>query len=302
MRKVVRRPVPDGRSAAGRRRGSGWALPSALLGGAVLLAVLGLTALAARDDGSSPSRDAGASAPRDEVVPRSTISLEGPAGPGTLPPGTGLPNEAECAGRVRRSAREPRPRNRVANRTVPPTVSIPGFTPEQGGVDIRARAYADRVTGNFRATTDEIIQWAACKWGFDADVVRAVAAQESSWDQTKAGDVTTDRTRCQPGYTAPCPESFGLLQIKARFHPGTFPWSRDSTAFNLDYALMSRRVCFEGWVTYLSRDPAAGYGPGKEWGCVGFHFSGDWLSEGARRYIERVHLKLDAKPWLERGF
>ena len=225
-----------------------------------------------------------------------------PAGPGTLLPGSGLPNESECAGRVRRSGWEPRPRNWTANHTVPPVVSIPGFTPNQGGVDLRSRAYADRVTGNFTGTTDEIIQWAACKWGLDLDIVRAVAVQESSWDQAVGGDVTNDQARCQVGYTAPCPESFGLLQVKARFHPGTFPWSRDSTAFNLDYALMNRRICYEGWVTYLYRDPRGGYGPGNEWGCVGSHWSGHWMDEGALRYIDRVRAKLDARSWLQPGF
>jgi autotransporter family porin len=37
----------------------------------------------------------------------------------------------------------------------------------------------DRVTGNFTGTTDEIIQWAAHKWGIDEDVVRSVATAES---------------------------------------------------------------------------------------------------------------------------
>jgi soluble lytic murein transglycosylase-like protein len=35
------------------------------------------------------------------------------------------------------------------------------------------------VTGNFRGTTDEIIRWAAWKWGIDEDLLRAVAARES---------------------------------------------------------------------------------------------------------------------------
>ena len=38
-------------------------------------------------------------------------------------------------------------------------------------------------TGNFTGTTDEIIQWAACKWGFDEDTLRAQVAKESYWMQ-----------------------------------------------------------------------------------------------------------------------
>jgi soluble lytic murein transglycosylase-like protein len=32
---------------------------------------------------------------------------------------------------------------------------------------------------SFRGTTDEIIRWAAWKWGIDEDLLRAVAARES---------------------------------------------------------------------------------------------------------------------------
>src|SRR5207253_2386021 len=37
----------------------------------------------------------------------------------TLPPGTALPGDAECAARVRRDPWEPRPANAAANHTVP---------------------------------------------------------------------------------------------------------------------------------------------------------------------------------------
>lgn len=201
--------------------------------------------------------------------------------------------------KVRRSPWEPRPANRAANHTVPTSVSLPGFTPNDGGVDLRARALADRVTGKFTGTTDEIIQWASCKWGFSDDLLRAVAAQESNWNQAAEGDMTTVLGRCQIGYSVPCPESFGLTQIKARFNRGTFPLSLTSTAFNVDYALMNRRICFEGWLDWID-DP--NYGAGDEWGCVGLHYSGKWMDEGAVRYIEKVKAKLDAKVWLASDF
>ena len=42
-----------------------------------------------------------------------------------------------------------------------------------GGSDPRANTeIAARVTGNFTGTTDMILQWAACKWGIDEDIVR----------------------------------------------------------------------------------------------------------------------------------
>jgi autotransporter family porin len=220
-----------------------------------------------------------------------------------LPPGSVLPGDAQCAARVRRSPWEPRPGNTAANHRVPPRLQIPGFTPDEGGVDARARADADRVTGGFVGTTDEILQWGACKWGFDADTVRAVAVAESSWYQAKTGDGSSDRSACPPGYRVPCPQSFGLLQVKWNDHQGTFPWSRESTAFNVDYALMFRRVCFEGWMTWIDDvQPGAGYGAGDEWSCVGVWYSGMWRDAEANGYIRSVRQNLRDRPWLQPGF
>jgi len=217
----------------------------------------------------------------------------------TLGPGSALPSDATCATRVHRSTWEPRPENNGANNTVPLVVSVPGFTPNNGGTDQRARALADRTTGNFKGTTDEIIQWAACKWGFSDEVVRAQAVSESTWYQSTAGDVIASQAYCQAGYVAPCPQSFGLLQIKATAWPGTFPLSRDSTAFNLDYALMARRVCYEGWTNWLYSYPGGNvaYRAGDLWGCIGNWYSGTWYGPGTQSYIDDVKANLSAKPW-----
>jgi hypothetical protein len=40
-----------------------------------------------------------------------------------------------------------------------------------------------RVDGQFTGRTDEIFQWAACKWGLPDDVIRATAVEESTWFQ-----------------------------------------------------------------------------------------------------------------------
>ena len=95
----------------------------------------------------------------------------------TLPPGAALPSESACAALVHRSSWEPRPGNATANHTVPPQPLSLGNT-----FDFTASwksNYLPRVTGNFTGTTDEIIQWAACKWGWSDDVVRAQAVRES---------------------------------------------------------------------------------------------------------------------------
>jgi hypothetical protein len=40
-----------------------------------------------------------------------------------------------------------------------------------------------RVDGQFTGRTDEIFQWAACKWGLPDNVVRSTAVEESTWFQ-----------------------------------------------------------------------------------------------------------------------
>ncbi len=196
----------------------------------------------------------------------------------TLPPGSTLPAEEQCTAMLQRSSWEPRPANIVANAT-PGVPLLGGGVP---GVD------AARVTGAFSGTTDEILRWAACKWGFDEDTVRAVAVQESSWRQAMVGDGGL---------------SFGIMQVKRTAHPGTFPLARDSTAFNVDYALAWRRACYDGNFSWLNGpSKRGGYQRGDEWGCIGAWFSGDWYDDGARDYIQRVRGHHIAKPWLRPGF
>ena len=94
----------------------------------------------------------------------------------TLPPGSPLPSDAVCAASVRRSPWEPRPENSIANNT---NLYAQGYRLTVDS-DLKHYGYQKRVTGDFTGTTDEILQWGACKWGIDADLVRAEAQQESN--------------------------------------------------------------------------------------------------------------------------
>jgi hypothetical protein len=175
----------------------------------------------------------------------------------TVPVGAALPSGAQCAALVR-DAVEIRPENAAANAN-------------RGG-----RAYAnnrtdwagfDRVDGDFVGTTDEIIQWAACKWGIDEDIVRAQIVKESYWYMSANGDNG---------------ESWGLGQVRDTAHQSAFEFSavnaRNSTAYNLDYTYASWRACYEGVYTWLNQtsERSGTYGPGDVWGCVGVWFSGRW--------------------------
>ncbi len=215
------------------------------------------------------------------AAPGETPAALPPSGSGprypfvTLPPGADLPDGATCAAAVRRSTWEPRPANAAANAAVPQGMTLPSWGDM---APMASERLLPRVDGAFTGTTDEIIQWAACKWGFDVDTVRAVASMESAWQQSLVGDGG---------------ESFGLLQVKRTAHPGTYPWSERSTAFNVDYALAWRRACYEGDFVWIDADTS-----GDEWGCIGLWYSGRWNDPDALDYIARVRQRLKDRVWL----
>ncbi len=228
----------------------------------------------------------------------------------TLPPGAKLPGEAECALRVQRDSWEPRPENFTANHRVPTAQQVAQLAPWGPWIGVRPEADGLRkqVTGNFTGTTDEILQWVACKWGIDDNIVRAEAVTESNWYQSQRGDWTTNPRSCPPETWngTGCYQSYGILQIKFSVFQSTWPMSRDDTAFNAEYTYAVIRTCYEGWTTYLENStPMPGYPryhAGDIWGCLGRWFSGGWYNQGAINYINTVKADLAHKAWLQPGF
>lgn len=211
--------------------------------------------------------------------------------PGCEPPPTGgfyttkavdtplsaLPSGAECKAQIydRRTGWEPRPDNEDENGTTPPSdFHLVGYA----GMD---QAVWDRVKGNFTGTTDEVIQWAACKWGLSDNVLRAQAVVESNWHMSQVGDA---------GSCSQDPSSIGIFQIKWCQHPGTRAYSRISTPFNADYDAAVIRGCIGG------HDYVVG---GELWGCIGRWYSGGWHDSGANNYIGLVQDELAQKDWLQ---
>ncbi|MEM9566115.1 MAG: hypothetical protein AAGA93_26075 [Actinomycetota bacterium] len=209
----------------------------------------------------------------------------------TISPGSQLPSSAICGEQVDTIDRpETHPGNVERNTTTGgPTVDIDGAD-ERWNTEL-----APRVVGDYAGTTEQILLWGSCKWGFDENITRARAVTESSWSMDTAGDVTEDPELCALiALEAPCAQSHGLLQVKGTVHEGTYPRSTESTAFGVDYAMAWLRACYEGSFTWLE---AEGYEVGDEWGCVGAWFSGHWYDEGAERYIAEVRGHLTERTW-----
>lgn len=261
----------------------------------------------------------------------------------TLPPGTwrDLPGDRSCAHQVHRSAWEPRPENYRPNHRTPDRDRV------RRAFDARPRAvqgaYAPRwdrwllprVSGQFVGSTDEILQWAACKWGIADDVLRAVALRESGWYQYQVypDGTCVVESGCGdlfPGPSAPgrvycrrvaevvpgsgrdvswheCPRTFSIVGVMSWHDPGwgrlrgnqngTFPFNVRSTAFAADYLGSFLRGCLEGWVHWLGNSGA--YRPGELGGCLGAWYAGAWRSPEARVYADRVRDARRQRVWLQ---
>jgi hypothetical protein len=227
----------------------------------------------------------------------------------TLPPGAPLPSGARCAAWVRaRPLPERKGMNRAANQT-PGHRLGPGFF-DPSATDPRAAGLAARVDGAFTGTTEQILRWAACKWGVDEDLVRAQAAAESWWRQTTKGDWSGERAACPPGHSlgtdgrpGECPQSYGILQNRYPYEQSAWPGINQSTAMNADTAYAVWRACFEGYERWLN-DVERGrpYGAGDAWGCAGRWFSGRWHTRPAEDYISKVDGYLDHRVWEQPDF
>ena len=211
-----------------------------------------------------------------------------------------LPDDASCTGKVERSTWEPRPSNAGPNRTMPEVQAVHTALATRPRAT-EAKAYDPqwdswllaRVTGHHTGTTDENIQWAACKWGLADNLVRAVADAESTWYQYErhssgacvekrgCGDLFDKASPASAefctglkahGYDYQrdygprlCPKTFSIIGVMSWQDPawgalaenqnGTFPFNRDSTAFALDYYGSFIRGCVEGWAWWLTGMP-----------------------------------------------
>jgi archaellum component FlaF (FlaF/FlaG flagellin family) len=215
----------------------------------------------------------------------------------------GLPRTG-CASQVTTSTWEPISSNATANHSVP-AGPVPWSNAELGPYWAKWIAKRDLVTGNYTGTTNQIIQWSACKWGMNEDLMRAVAVQESDWRESMVGD------NC--GRTGQA--SYGLFQIKNAYCSGAdawggYPYSATYTALNADFYGAYLRSCLDGdfyasgnsWLYNGQSMPQIIAANGLDyavWGCVGSWFSGGWYDSGAQNYINGVKGHLANKDWLK---
>ena len=185
-------------------------------------------------------------------------------------------SDGAAARLVHRSSWEPRPDNSAENHRVPSGAELAYFRAHDD------MPYSRSVTGHFTGTTDEILQWAAHKWGFSVDLLRAVATVESWWHMFTVGDNGS---------------SFGLMQVRIPYHC-CYPLIAQSTAFNVDYYAANLRALYDGRDEWLNTVPhAVLYRAGDLWGSVGEWASGRWHLGTSDSYVAMVRARLRERTW-----
>lgn len=269
-------------------------------------------------------------------TPSATPTPNVPTHFNTLAPNAQLPTEAQCTQWVNAITT---PENVPANAPFNSASVIPSASqmapyyanpqPFKGDKQGIPGLYMG-VDGNYVASTDMMMRWAACKWGIDENVVRSQAQNESSgWLQSGHGDMHSTQAACvQSGFpqlqiynttvklanglAVSCPnccyQSWGVSQNKLYYLPTAFPYETNSTALSLDMTFAEERDCMNGnWSTYFasssqqpntySTDIAAGNVSRIMWGCVGKHKSGGWYDSTAQTYISQVQTILNNQSW-----
>ncbi len=143
------------------------------------------------------------------------------------------------------------------------------------------RPYYDRIDGACTGTTEEILEWAARKWGFDQlgypDLAKAMGVVETWWRQAFVG----------------ANGEVGILQVHPGFWPDPEPavWS---TAYAADYAMAAVRSFYDGasWLGDSTRGNLRDAVAAWNCGCPSNGW-GDYAT-----WVFRYH---DTKPWQRPG-
>lgn len=175
--------------------------------------------------------------------------------------------------------------------------------------------YVDGREGISHPSTDDLIQWAAHKWGIPEDWLRAEYIRESYWNQYMLGDATS----VNPGWLKLYPpqsrighsnrvyQSLGITQVQfapfGTLHPGTEPLRWLSTAFNIDYQAATLRFYYDNPQGSRSAWNDSSYAPCEAWRSLGGWYSPfPWGNAPQGRYSSQVQHILTARGWSASDF
>lgn len=171
---------------------------------------------------------------------------------------------------------EVRPQNTEANQTPGRPTDPTKFNMYQS-----FKPYYEKIDGDYVGTTEQILAWAAKKWGFDQlgypDLAKAMAVAETWWRQGHIG----------------ANGELGILQVHPKYWPDAEP-ARWSTAYAADYAMAVVRHYYDGnsWLRDNTKGNIRNSVAAWECGCG---------SNGGGSYTTTVFKYYDSKPWLRPG-
>ncbi len=175
--------------------------------------------------------------------------------------------------------------------------------------------YVDGRDGLSSPSTDDLIQWAAQKWGIPENWLRAEFVLESYWSQFQLGDEAPVSSRWYGLYPiqARIPDShsvyqsLGITQVKwipdGSVGAGSEPLRWESTAFNLDYQAATVRFYYDNPQGARSSWGDASYAPCQRWNSIGGWFEPyPWDNHGQQTYVEQVRQHLAHRDWTTSSF
>ena len=141
--------------------------------------------------------------------------------------------------------------------------------------------YYSKITGACSGTTEQILEWAAKKWGFDQlgypDLAKAMAVVESWWRQSTIG----------------AHGEVGILQVNPCCW-ADWQKAQQSTAFDADYAMAVVRMYYDGnsWLGAGTKGDLRNAVAAWECGC-GYNGGGNYATRVFNYYV--------SKPWQHPG-
>ena len=176
-------------------------------------------------------------------------------------------------------------------------------------------AYVDGRDGIKNPSTDDLIQWAAHKWGIPEDWLRAEYAVESYWNSFQLGDDTAVSSAWYAEYPSQARipnssnvyQSMGIAQVRwapdGSLGDGTEPLRWESTAFNIDDQAATLRFYYDDPSGVRSTWGDTSYVPCQQWNSLGGWYSPyPWNNAGQASYIAKVQSYLNQQIWTMSSF
>jgi hypothetical protein len=209
---------------------------------------------------------------------------------------------------------------RSTNSFVPSAAAITAFRASKtsaGQTEVQFNPYTeyvDGLDGIKGASTDDLIQWAAHKWGIPEDWLRAQYVEESYWNSFTLGDDTSVSPSSVPEYPSQARinstnvyQSMGIAQVRwapdGSVDAGTEPLRWESTAFNIDYQAAMVRFYYDNPDGARSIWGDSTYQPCQQWNSIGgWNSPYPWENAEQESYISAVQQWLSQEAWTTTSF